>query len=100
MVTDKTPDAEQYTLTFMIAGAVAVGVTEVTRDNRTVDCCDNFTQPDLGRGAGQEIASADATLRPHQAGPFERQQDLFEVRLGQCGALSDVPDRRRAVVIV
>ena len=48
---------------------------------------------------GEGVATADATLRAHEAGAFQCEEDLFEIGLWQPRALGDVADRRRTGVI-
>jgi hypothetical protein len=58
-----------------------------------VDGRDDLGQADVLGAAGQDVATADAALGAHQAGPLEGQEDLLEVGLGERRALGDVADR-------
>ena len=91
--------ARQHALPLVVARAVLVGLAEIAERDRSVDRRDDLRQPDLGRRSIQDVATADTALGPHEAGALERQQDLLEVRLGQAGALGDVADRRRPLLV-
>jgi len=83
----------------VVAGAVLVRLAEVTGDDGAVDGADDLRQRDLARRPGQDVAAADAALRPHEAGALEREQDLLEVRLGERGPLGDVANRRGTLAL-
>ena len=93
------PHGDEHALTFVVAGAVAVGEPEVADGDRSVDGRDDLGQLDVRWIAGQDVAAADASLGAHQPGALEGEEDLFEVGLRQAGALGDVADRRRPAVV-
>lgn len=86
------PNGKEYTLAFVVAGAVLMGFTEVTERDWSVYRRNDFGEPDLGCGAGEHVSAADAALGPDETGAFECQQDLFEVWLGKAGASGNVGD--------
>jgi len=77
----------------MVACSIGVRIGEVTRDNRPVHCRDNLGQQDLLRFTGQNVSAAYATLRTHNSGTLEGQQDLLKVGLGEARAIGDVAYR-------
>ena len=77
----------------------AMWLAEVADGDRPIDRRDDLGELDPGRVAGEDVAAADAALRTDQPGTLEGQEDLFEVWLGQAGALGDVADGRRAGVV-
>jgi len=91
---DVRPDGQQDALTLMVAGAVGVGLSEVAGGDRPVDGRDNLGQADLLGQAGQDVATSDPSFGAHQSGPFERQEYLFEIRLGESRPLGNIPHRR------
>lgn len=88
-----SPDGEEHALTFVVAGTIGVGCTEVSEGDRPVDGGDDVAEGDLGRVPCQDVPASDPALGPHEAGPLQGQEDLLEVGLGQTGATGDVPDR-------
>src|SRR5690606_36916486 len=83
----------------VVAGPVRVGLAEVAGDDGPVDRAHDVAQADLGRLAGQDVAAAHAPLGADQSRPLEGQQDLFEVGLGQPGALGDGADGCGSVAV-
>ena len=94
------PDAEQHALALVVAGAVLVRLAEVAEGDRSVDGRHDLGQPDLLGRSGEDVAATDATLGSHQPGTLQGEEDLFEVRLGECSALGDVADRRGSRLVV
>ena len=90
MVAGLVPDAEQDALAFVVAGAVLVGLAEIAEGDGAVNGRHDLGEPDLGWIAGEDVPASDTPLRFHETGAFQGEQDLFEVRLRQCGALGDV----------
>ena len=90
---DFGPYRQQDALSFVVAGAVLMRLTEIARLDRAVDSADDLRQRDRFRLAGQDIAASDAALRPHQPGTFQRQEDLLEVGLRKAGPRRDVTNR-------
>jgi hypothetical protein len=81
VLTHDAPDRKQDALALVVACTVLVRFTEIADLDRTIDGADDLGKPDLGRRASQDVAAADATLGAHEACPFQREQDLFQVRL-------------------
>jgi hypothetical protein len=87
------PDGQQDALALVLAGAVLVGPAEVPGHDGAVDGVHDLAQGDrLGR-AGQHVAAAHPPFGTDEPGPFESQEDLLQVRLGQPRALGDVAHR-------
>ncbi len=86
-------------MAFVVAGAVRVGLAEVTDGDRAVDRAHDVGQANLFGWAGQYVASADASLRTDQTGTLQRQKNLLKIRLRKTGALGNVTDRGRATLI-
>ena len=93
------PHGDQHALTLVVARPVAVWLTEVADRDRPVDGRDDLRQLNPGRVPRQHVTATDATLRAHQAGAFQGQQDLLEVGLWETGALGDVANGRRPDVV-
>ena len=93
------PHGDQHALALVVARSVAMWLAEVADGDRPIDRRDDLGELDPGRVAGEDVATADAALRTDQSGTLEGQEDLFEVWLGQAGALGDVADGRRAGVV-
>lgn len=89
------PDREQDTLSLVVAGTILVRLAEVTEGDRAIDRRDDLGQADIGRRSGQDVPAAHTALGLDQTGTFERQEDLFEVGLGQRGSFSDIAHRDR-----
>ncbi len=98
MLADVGPHGQQHALTFVVAGAVGVGLAEVAGDDGAVDRAHDRAEGDLVRFAGEHVAAADAALGADESGPLQRQQDLLEVGLGKPGPLGDVAHRRGPVL--
>lgn len=98
LLADFSPDGQQDALTLVIAGPVGVRLAEIAGLDGPVHGAHDLTEVDVLRRPGQHVATADAPLRADQTGPFEGQQDLFEVGLGQPGALGDIAHRGRAAI--
>ena len=84
------PHAEKHALAFMVACPVFMGPPEVAEPDRPINSADNFGQGDVCWIAGENVAPADATLRPHESSTLQCKEDLFQVRLGECGASRDI----------
>jgi hypothetical protein len=93
VVADLAPYGEQHTLTFVVARAVLVGVAEVASLDWSVDGSNDLRQADLVGRAGKQISAANASLGLDEPCTFEREQDLFQIWLGESGAFRYVPDR-------
>ncbi len=92
------PYREQGALALVVAGPVFVGLAKVTRHDWPIDGSDNLTEGQLLGWAGQDVTPANAALTGNDSGALEREQDLFQVGLGESGALRDVSDRGRATL--
>lgn len=90
------PNCEQYALPFVVACSVLVRRTKVAESDRTVNGRNDVGQLDIGRISGEHVPATDASLGFHDSRTFEREQDLLEVRLGQCGSFGNIPDRGRS----
>ena len=88
------PNGEQDALALVVTGSVGVRLAEVTCGDRTVHGRDDLGQADLLGQAGQDVATSDPSFGAHQSGPFERQEYLFEIRLGESRPLGNIPHRR------
>ncbi len=94
------PDAEQDALSFVVTGAVTVGLAKVTGDDRTIDGRHDLGQGDIAGVLGQNVATADAPLGAHEADALEAQQDLLEVRLGESSAFGEVANGHGGLEVV
>jgi hypothetical protein len=95
VVAGDLPHGEQHALSFMVTRAVLMRCAEIAEGDRAVDRRHNFRQPDLLRRSSEYVTPTDTALGAHEPGALQRQQNLLEVRLGECGALCDVSNRRR-----
>lgn len=77
-------------MAFVITRAVLVWLTEVTDHDGTIDRADDRSEGHFLWRTGQHVATADSTLGADQARALQREEDLFEVGLGERGSLSDV----------
>lgn len=93
------PDRQEDALALVVAGSVLMGLAEIAERDRTVDGRDDLGETDLGGRSAQQVPATDTPLRPDESGAFEGEKDLFEVRLGEPGALGDVSNRRRPAVV-
>jgi len=59
-----------------------VPLAKITKRDWSVDSGDDLRESDLIRGFGEHITPANTALRLHEPGAFQRQEYLFEVRLG------------------
>jgi hypothetical protein len=92
------PDVEQGTLPFVIAGAVLVRGPEVPDDDRSVDCRHDLAEGHVPWRSSEHVPAADAALGADEAGPFQGEQDLLEIGLGEPGTFGDIPDRGRVIL--
>lgn len=95
VLADVAPHREQHALALVVAGAVLMGLAEVSYDDRAVDRAHDLAQSDLVRQPREHVAASHAALGADEAGTFQCQQDLLQVGLGKPGPLGDVPDRCR-----
>ena len=93
VISDVGPDAEEHALTLVIARAVLVGLTEVARHDWSIDRRHDLGECDAFSRSRQYVAAADAALGAHETDALQTQEDLFEVRLGQAGAIGEVTNR-------
>ena len=94
------PDGEQDALAFVIARTVLVRLAEVAQRDGAINSAEDFADANLCGRTGQHVATADATLRAHQASAFQRKQDLFQVWLGERSAFGDVAHGGRHGLLV
>ena len=90
---DVRPYGQKHALPFVVAGAVGVGLAEISRRDGAVDRGDDLGQADVLREAGQHVATPDAPFRAHEPGTLEGEEDLFEVGLGQSSPLGNIAHR-------
>ncbi len=93
------PDREKDALAFVVARSVLVRRAEISQGDRAVDSAHDRPEGDLPGRPGEHVTTADAPLRPDEAGSFQREENLLEVRLGETRALRYVPHRRRTRVV-
>jgi hypothetical protein len=86
------PNREKDTLALVVAGPVFMGFAEVSGSNRAVDRRDDLSKRNLLGSPSQHVAPSDTALGPNQPGALEGEEDLFEIRLWQSGAVRDVAD--------
>ena len=89
------PNTQENALSLVVTSPVTVGLTEVTGDDWSINCGHNFGQSNGRRVPREDVAATDATLGANQANTLKAEQDLFEVRLGEARALSEVANRDR-----
>ena len=87
---DVGPDGQEDALAFVVAGTIGMGLAEVSGRDGAVNSRDDLGQADVLGGAGQDVTAPDAPFGTHQARPFEGQQNLLEIRLGQSRPLGYV----------
>ena len=83
----------------MVAGAVLVRLSEVAERDRPIDGRHDVGEPDVFWPAGQDVPATDAAFRLHETGPFQRQENLFQVRLRQRCSIGDVTNRCGALLV-
>lgn len=87
------PYAQKHALSLVVTGAVTVRLAKITSDDRTVDRGHDLGERDRFGVSSEDIAASDTALGPDQSHALETEQDLLEVRLGESGALGEVPYR-------
>ena len=97
---DRVPDRQQDALSLVIARTILMRLAEIAESDRAVDCSNDHPDRDLGRVASHHVAAADTTFGSNQTRPFERQQDLLQVRLGQTCAFRNIAHRGRPAIVV
>lgn len=88
-------------MALVVARAVLMGFTEVADGYRAIDGRHDLGKRDVLRFGSEDVAAADTAFGANDARPFEGQEDLLQVRLGESRALGDVTHRgggRGAVV--
>lgn len=93
------PDRQEYTLALVVARSVLMGLTEVSDDDRSVDCRNHVRERDVLGSSCECVTAADAPLRSNETRSFERQKDLFEIGLRKSGSFGDVSNRRRSRLV-
>jgi hypothetical protein len=63
--TGHIPDCQQNAMTFMVARAILVGLSEIAQCDWPIRCRNNFGEQDLLGRAGKHIAAANSSLRFH-----------------------------------
>ena len=87
------PDGEQDAVSFVIACAVLVRLTKITKRDWAVGCRDDLRKQDVLCWSSEHVTATDAALRFHESGALEDEENLFEVRLRQSRSRSDVTYR-------
>lgn len=90
VLTNLGPYRQQYALALVVAGTVLVRLAEVARNDGPFNRADDLAKGDLARRASEHVATADSSLGSDQASPFQGEQYLLQVGLGETGAVSDV----------
>ncbi len=90
-LTRDLPDREQYALALVIAGSVSVRFAEVAERDRTVNRREDLAQSNRLGIASEHIPAANSALRPDDAGPLQREENLLEIWLRERCSLRDVP---------
>ena len=85
-VVELDPDLLEHAMTF----AVVVAFGE--RGCWAFDGADDLGERDVGWWAGEDVATANAAFGSHESGAFDREQNLFEVGLGEFRALGNLFD--------
>ncbi len=91
----RSPNGQQHTLTFMVAGTVGVRVTEIPGRDGAVHGSHDLAQFDIGGAAGEYVSTTDTPFGSDNSRAFERQEDLFKIRLRQSCAFGDFTHRGR-----
>ena len=89
-LTRDLPDREQYALALVIAGSISVWFAEVSERDWTVNRREDLAQSDRPGIASQHIPAANSALRPDDAGPLQREENLLEIWLRERRALGDI----------
>jgi len=93
VITHIGPHAKKDALALVVAGAVTVGLAEVTSDDRAIDGGDDLGERYRFGASGEHVAATHAALGTHETDPLEAEQDLFQIGLGESGALGEVAHR-------
>lgn len=94
MFTRCLPDGQQHALALMVTCAILMGLAEVAKTDWPVDCTENLADADFDGWAGEHVAAPDTTLRSNETSTLQRQQNLLEIRLRNCGSFGDIAYRR------
>jgi hypothetical protein len=82
VVTDVGPYSEQDALTLVITRAVAVGLTEVTRDDWSVHCRDDLGERDGFGASRQDVTAPDPSFGANESYALQTEKNLLEIGLG------------------
>lgn len=99
VITGLIPDGQQDALSLVVTRTIGVGFTEVSESDGAVDGRHDVGQTDLGRRSGEGVATTDPSLRANESGAFQRQENLFEIGLGESGSRGDVAHGGRTGVV-
>lgn len=94
------PDRQQDALSIVVACSVLMRCAEVAQCDRSIDRRDDLGEANLRRRSCERVSAADSSFGFHQSSTLEREQDLFQVGLGQGSALGDVANRGRTGTFV
>ena len=86
-------------MAFVVARAIGMRLSEIASNDRTIDRAHNVGETDFFGRAGEDVPTAHTALGSHKASALEGEKNLFEVRLGQTRALSDVTDRGWSAIV-
>lgn len=86
----QVPNCEQHALSFVIARAVGMRFTKITKGDRTINCGHNFGQPDLAGWSCKHVAATHAAFALHEARALQGEQDLLQIWLGESCSFGDV----------
>ena len=89
----RIPDRQQNALPFVTARTVLMRLAEISDGDRAVDGRDDLGKFDVVRILCEDISATDAALRTDQPRTFQREEDLFEIRLGKACTFRDVANR-------
>jgi hypothetical protein len=87
------PDRKEHALSLVTAGTILVGLAEVTDGDGSVDGGDDLGQLDVLRALREHVTATHASFRSDESRTFQSEEDLFEIGLGESGALGYVANR-------
>ena len=96
---NRRPHRQQNALPFVVACPVGVRLAEVTEGDWAIHGGEDGCQRDVLRVSGKDVPASNAPLGLHEARTLESEENLFEVWLGEPGALGNVAHRRRTGLV-
>jgi hypothetical protein len=90
MVANFGPNSQKGALALVVTGTIFMGGAKVSGHDWAINGRHDLAQGQILRRAGEDITAADTSFGGDDAGPFEGEENLFQVRLRKSRSFGNI----------